>query len=508
MIGRPLLAILLNNSFNILEDIMTKYSFKVINISVLIIWAVLIGLVIYRDRAGTYLEKADTLNEAFSRSNHWYDMYIDDQKVGYAQTSFDRSGDRIIIEHQRQFRVKKRDEETNLRINLKYVCDTEYSVKMFKYELNIEDRPGSIISGKVDDDNIIFFIETSGKRKVRSIPKNGDEPFLPITLIPAIIQKNPSPGSVFVAPVLNIEKQSVDRVQIILEDILPYKVGLDIRSIYRFVIGGLTVWSDKDGTIIKERLPNGITMYYQNEHIATDHSNRIIVDYTMLPLFRSNMMLPDVENLETLKIQIRNLDIPVSIFDNTSITEKNNVITITRKGIEEIKASSYPLPYNEDALRQYISADQWIESDQKTMRRTGRAFASANDHDAFQLTHYLHSYVFNIIRTVPTFTALSSSTVLKTRSGDHLERTVLAAAYARAAGLPTRIVGGLVYRSGFFYFHSWPEMWFGCWIPMDPSFVQFPADVSHIPLVEGTLEDIISLIERIKDLKIEIVEAS
>jgi transglutaminase-like putative cysteine protease len=103
---------------------------------------------------------------------------------------------------------------------------------------------------------------------------------------------------------------------------------------------------------------------------------------------------------------------------------------------------------------------------------------------------------------------LNSNEIFKTRVGDYIGRTVMFASFGRAAGLPTRMVSGFVYRGGFFYFHTWPEVWFGKWIPVDPSLAQFPADVTHIPLKTGTLKDIVSIIDKIKDIKIEILEAS
>lgn len=82
------------------------------------------------------------------------------------------------------------------------------------------------------------------------------------------------------------------------------------------------------------------------------------------------------------------------------------------------------------------------------------------------------------------------------------------ASFARAAGLPTRLIGGLVYRDGYFYFHTWPEIWFDRWVPVDPTLAQFPADVTHIPLKEGTLKDITSIVNDLKSIHIEILEAS
>jgi hypothetical protein len=62
--------------------------------------------------------------------------------------------------------------------------------------------------------------------------------------------------------------------------------------------------------------------------------------------------------------------------------------------------------------------------------------------------------------------------------------------------------------SGYFYFHTWPEVWFGKWIPVDPTLAQFPADAVHVPLKEGALKDITSIIESIQSIDLEILEAS
>jgi hypothetical protein len=45
-------------------------------------------------------------------------------------------------------------------------------------------------------------------------------------------------------------------------------------------------------------------------------------------------------------------------------------------------------------------------------------------------------------------------------------------------------------------------------VPVDPTLGQFPADVTHIPLKEGTLKDITSIVNDLKSIHIEILEAS
>ncbi len=78
---------------------------------------------------------------------------------------------------------------------------------------------------------------------------------------------------------------------------------------------------------------------------------------------------------------------------------------------------------------------------------------------------------------------------------------------ARAVGMPSRIAVGLAFVRGAFYYHAWPEIYIdegaarGFWLPVDPTFNQFPADATHFRLARGGLDKqaaIIPLIGRIK----------
>jgi len=83
-------------------------------------------------------------------------------------------------------------------------------------------------------------------------------------------------------------------------------------------------------------------------------------------------------------------------------------------------------------------------------------------------------------------------------------------ALARAAGVPTRMVNGLVYSEEFrgFLYHSWAESLVGDdWRVVDPTFGQAAADATHIKLVEGeNLADLIPLTEWVGKVKIRVLD--
>ena len=99
----------------------------------------------------------------------------------------------------------------------------------------------------------------------------------------------------------------------------------------------------------------------------------------------------------------------------------------------------------------------------------------------------------------------SALDVLATLAGDCHEHTVLFTALARSLGLPTRMVAGLVYWQGQLYYHAWPEVWVGLWLPTDPTLGQPVADVTHLGLVEAENESLIALGQFIGKLRVHVL---
>jgi transglutaminase-like putative cysteine protease len=105
----------------------------------------------------------------------------------------------------------------------------------------------------------------------------------------------------------------------------------------------------------------------------------------------------------------------------------------------------------------------------------------------------------------PILSIPSSLEVLHSRVGDCNEHTALFAGLARAAGLPTKMVAGLVYVKGNFYYHAWPEIYVGRWVTIDPTLNQFPADATHVRLIEGGLDRQAELARVIGKVNLEIL---
>lgn len=481
---------------------------KIINALVFCLWLALISFLLYKNYAGVPLENKEIIKEAFSKTSNWYDVYAGKKKIGYATTTIEKAGDEIIIKHKREIKALINKEEKTLIEELRCLSNLSYSLKSLDFASHYKDEEGVKVKGEVSEDEIIFFLESPQKKKTYKITTGGKDVFLPITLIFAINQRNPSPDTPFTIPTLDIPTLTIIDLKVILQEIRPIKSGINILSLNKFQMGNSIIWTGENGVIIKEETPSGRILYLQDESIAKETNGKKLFDYTALPSFKSNRFIPDAEALSLLKVKIKGMPLYPQLYENSYVTLEKSALLIRKANIEKLKEETHTLPYKESEFSIYLKPDKWVMSDYKPLHDTGLVYAKSYQFNALELSMYLKNYVFNIIKTSPNFFLLDSSVVLRMLSGDYLEKSAMFASYSRAAGLPTRLIGGLVYRNGYFYFHTWPEVWLDRWVPADPSLAQFPADATHIPLKEGTLEDIVSIINDLKKLEIEVLEAS
>ncbi len=481
---------------------------KIINLTVFCLWIALISILLYKNYIDTGVDRSQLLKDSFNIKTHWYDIYKGPVKVGFAKTTIKKAGDEIIIKHDRETKIKRKDKEILLIEKLTVLCDLFYSIKSFEFSSYYKGEKGLKVRGNVDKDSIIFFLESPEKRKTHKTLTGGKDFYLPLTFIPVMHKKNLVPNKLFLIPMLDFINLSIDNVTVILEEIRPVKIGIHASNIYRFRAGDSMIWSNEQGMIIKEVSPSGITLYSQAKDIAKDPSERVLFDYTSLPYMKSNKILPDTETLTHLKLKISGVTLDPGLYKDSTVSLDNNILKIEKTDTEKLKAGTYALPYNKDDLGKYLKPDKWVMSEHKTVLDNAHNMVILEKNDAFRMARYLTSNLYFTVNSIPTFILSDSLEIFDTRIGDYLGRSVMFASFARASGLPTRLIGGLVYFDGFFYFHTWPEAWLGQWIPVDPSLAQFPADVTHIPIKEGTLHEITSIVDGLKNIRVEILEAS
>jgi transglutaminase-like putative cysteine protease len=115
-------------------------------------------------------------------------------------------------------------------------------------------------------------------------------------------------------------------------------------------------------------------------------------------------------------------------------------------------------------------------------------------------------WVFENLEKTPVVSIPDAREILTQRKGDCNEHATILTALLRAAGIPARIVVGVVYKDGRFYYHAWNEAYINRWISMDATLKQMPADATHIKLIDGGIEEQIRIVGIIGTLEFGILD--
>lgn len=220
---------------------------------------------------------------------------------------------------------------------------------------------------------------------------------------------------------------------------------------------------------------------------------------------KANIALPDLPNtdMQTFK----------------RINQHEGLLTVRRLDWDSIrKAADTPTAGKEDFLR----ASTMVDIDDVRIKRLARravktAKTPAERADA--LRKFVTDFVEDKSLDVGFATA---SEVARNKSGDCTEHGVLLAALARAAGIPSRGVSGIVQvPEGFlgatpeadFGYHMWTQVWIdGKWVDIDAALRQTDCDTTHIALAtmplndEGLGDALTTLLPLLGRLEIEVVE--
>jgi transglutaminase-like putative cysteine protease len=160
------------------------------------------------------------------------------------------------------------------------------------------------------------------------------------------------------------------------------------------------------------------------------------------------------------------------------------------------------------AEARYLRPSVTVQSDDPSIRRLAAEITGGSSGTEERIARILRWLEHNVEKApLDVFSALD---VLQQRKAECQGHAYLYTALARAAGIPTRVVNGLVYSEelqGFLY-HSWTESRVGeRWQAVDPTFGQLTADATHIKLVEGeNLAELMPLTDWVGKVKIQVLE--
>jgi hypothetical protein len=246
---------------------------------------------------------------------------------------------------------------------------------------------------------------------------------------------------------------------------------------------------DDNGVLVRQEIPGMMNMLLERVSEA-----EALAEVTPLPLtgdLRAPSPITDPTKLTRLQVKVHDPEgeaermFPATPRQKISGAGAEALLTVTA---ETAPTQRIKLPVTDPALAAYLQpSDQAQSADPAIVARSREIVGGETD--AWAAAQRLVSWVYRKVKKVDSEPRpVTATEVLASMTGDCTEHSVLLAALAQAAGLPTRMVVGLAYDHGAFHYHAWNAVWVGRWVEVDATWNQDLVDAGHLQIAAGALD--------------------
>ncbi len=459
---------------------------------------------------------------------HWYNVAMDGSKIGYMHISLEKTeyqGEPMILSKTKiMTQVKGIRAKMKNEVTLVEYIDSNFTPRYFSSTTNQGESKqveGEVLNG-VAHIKTILNGETTESRVVFP-PDTVSEhmaiySFLAGNNVKIGIKRN------FHTFVFELFQPAKSEIRIMGEEILTYQS--EEKHVYILqekvdIVGGINLrhWVSPDGTIYrsesKDRAGVSIMVTKTDKKTALGDVEEVDIILKSRILPTGKKLRPKASRL-IANVQVKKGKIDQTIMTNSrqkleNVSDMRGKLTIN---VPKVNAKNSPnLPIKHPELKPFLSATAYVQADHPTIRAKALEILDGET-NSWRAAKKLYQWVYKSTRKKINNGFATSLTTLESLTGDCTELSVLLTALARSVGIPARICSGLAFSGNAFYYHFWPEVYVGTWIPMEPTLGQMIADANHIQLAGSNLESdtLIELTEGVSNtlnqLKIDILESS
>jgi transglutaminase-like putative cysteine protease len=476
-------------------------------------WIVTMGVLVNR----SYLQ-ASPVNLAtdlarYGTAAQWRGVYYRGEKIGFTVSQVQATDDGFELQEDGRLQFTLLGAITPAIIRTTARVDRSFALQSFDFSLDPGTGPMSI-SGRVRGLRLDLSVG-SGTGKRTEVRQLKEPPALMLSVGRRLASEGLTPGTTRQWTVFDPATLQNAPVTIEIGEREIVNAGQS-RPIPAFKVqmtfSGLrtAAWVTDTGEIVREESPMGLitVLETQEQAMALAVSNRMQADMletaAIVPAMRRGHQIVEPRDVVRLKLRLTGAELVGDDVQGVGQMVDGDIIELS--DARQLEAG----PADRD-LERYLKPEPFIESDAPEIRAEAEkmvAGVTGTRARAERLVREVNSYV----EKRPTVSLPSALEVLRTRVGDCNEHTALFVAMARSLGIPARVSVGLAYVRGAFYYHAWPEVYIdegqgrGLWLPVDPTFNQFPADATHLRLARGGLDKQAAILPLVGRARIAVVD--
>ena len=470
---------------------------------ILATWAILFVQLLNRDYFVKTLDIRETQAIQRGREETFMGIYFKQERIGYVKNRMVKKDDGSAVLYQ----------DAVLHLN---ILETTYPVEMY---LQAELTNGSLLenfrfslsspfyelnaNGAVHDNEVHFTMNT-GKDEVSDVIQLTEPPFISTNMRSYLLQNDLKEGEKFKIPyfdpVTMSGKESIIEYKGFKKKLF-YKQG-HIYMLHHFVetISGIRIhfYLDEKGKVIRETSLAGFVFMSEPEFRATniiDKGTEVLRSVSVPAIGR----LPNISELSSIRYR---LDIPDDIefdLDQDRQTYRDNILVVHKENMPPEQAK---VCFGKDSE---LRSTPYIQSDSPFILQQAKSIVKSDTND-LEKVMALAKWVYTNLDKKPVLSIPDALSTLRSKVGDCNEHAALFAALSRSLSIPTRVVAGVTYHEGMFYYHAWNEVCLnGEWISLDTTKNQLPADLTHIKFVQGETNEQIKIGALLGRLKIEVL---
>jgi hypothetical protein len=445
-------------------------------------------------------------------SEYWTGIVFNGEKIGFSHFTIRKAGTETYeVRSEASFALRFLGIEKKINLKSRDLIRDDLTLVEFGYEYQI-DGSELKVSGRREPRELVATIVTAGKPTEQRLPVEGKLYSSSVIILYPVLH-GLEIGREHGYNVYNGELQAISEVT---QRVTGWQES-DLFIGYAFKVETamrgqrVTTWIGPDGRPVFELALHGALISFLEDAgsaarylaLASLNKKEGLIEYSMV---RPDHPIRHPRSVSALRIALEGVDrVPPSDAAQRCAAVRQDVTCEMKRAEPAVAGDAAPLS---PAEARYLRSSITVQSDDPSIRRLAAEITGGSATTEERIGGILRWLDHNVEKApLDVFSALD---VLQQRKAECQGHAYLYTALARAAGIPTRVVNGLVYSEelqGFLY-HSWTESRVGArWQAVDPTFGQLTADATHIKLVEGeNLAELMPLTEWVGKVRIRVLE--